>query len=169
MSVLKKLVVYTKTTVAEQDTDVTSAGKTIGFDELYATQTGKTTGKAQIAYAEHGGLLYGTLILTHNGALAHGTVTGGTGTFTGATGTITVKPANKSGTHSAVTITYTTWRTTPAARAQAKEHCHGHRTEGHAGLPRRAGPPPPRVTCCPVMHLASRGTAPRPPGPPQSG
>jgi hypothetical protein len=107
VSVLKKLVVYTKTTVAEQDTDVTSAGKTIGFDELYATQTGKTTGKANVAYAENGGLLYGALILTHNGADAHGTVTGGTGTFAGATGTITAKPANQSGTHSAVTITYT--------------------------------------------------------------
>jgi hypothetical protein len=108
VSVLKKLVIYTKTTVAEQDTDVTRAGKTIGFDELYAAQTGKTTGKGQVAYAENGGLLYGTLILTHNGAQGHGTVTGGTGTFKGATGTIAFKPANKSGTHAAVTITYTT-------------------------------------------------------------
>jgi hypothetical protein len=107
VSVLKKLVIYTKATVAEQDTDVTSAGKTIGFDELYATQTGTTTGTAQIAYAETGGLLYGTLTLTHNGADAHGRVTGGTGTFKGATGTITAKAANESGTHSAVTITYT--------------------------------------------------------------
>jgi hypothetical protein len=108
VSVFKKLVIYTHTTVAEQDTDVTSAGKVIGFDELYATQTGKTTGTGDIAYAEHGGLLYGTLILTHNGAQGHGTVTGGTGKFQGATGTITFKPANTSGTHSAVTITYTT-------------------------------------------------------------
>ena len=108
ISVLKKLVIYTKKTVAEQDTDVSSAGKAIGFDELYATQTGKTTGKGQIAYAENGGLLYGTLILTHNGARGHGTVTGGTGVFRGATGTITFKPANKSGTRAAVTITYTT-------------------------------------------------------------
>ena len=108
VSVLKKLVIYTKTTVAEQDTDVTSAGKTIGFDELYATQTGPTTGKGQVAYAENGGLLYGTLILTHNGAQGHGTVTGGTGTFKGATGTIAFKPANKSGTRAAVTIAYTT-------------------------------------------------------------
>jgi hypothetical protein len=107
VSVLKKLVIYTKTTVAEQDTDVDSAGKAIGFDELYATQTGKTTGTAAVAYAEHGGLLYGTLTLTHNGAFAHGTVTGGTGMFKEATGTITAKPANASGTHSAVTITYT--------------------------------------------------------------
>jgi hypothetical protein len=106
VSVLKKLVVYTKTTVAEQDTDVTGTGKTIGFDELYATQTGKTTGTGQIAYAEPGGLLYGTLTFTHSGADAHGRVTGGTGRFTGATGTITAKPANPSGTHSAVTITY---------------------------------------------------------------
>jgi hypothetical protein len=108
VSVLKKLVIYTKTTVAEQDTDVNSAGKTIGFDELHATQTGKTTGTGDIAFAEHGGLLYGALVLTHNGARAHGTVTGGTGVFAGATGTITAKPANTSGTHSAVTITYTT-------------------------------------------------------------
>ncbi len=107
VSVLKKLVVYTKRTVAEQDTDVTRTGKIIGFDELYATQTGKTTGTADIAYAENGGLLYGALTLTHNGARAHGTVTGGTGAFKGASGTITVKPANSSGTHSAVTITYT--------------------------------------------------------------
>jgi hypothetical protein len=107
VAVLKKLVIYTKTTVAEQDTDVTRAGKIIGFDELYATQTGKTTGTATVAYAENGGLLYGALTLTHDGARAHGTVTGGTGTFKGATGTITAKPANSSGTHSAVTITYT--------------------------------------------------------------
>lgn len=108
VSVLKKLAIYTKTTVAEQDTDITSVGKIIGFDELYATQTGKTTGTADVAYAVNGGLLYGALTLTHNGAYAHGTVTGGTGTFKGATGTITAKPANTTGTHSAVTITYTT-------------------------------------------------------------
>jgi hypothetical protein len=108
VSVFKKLVIYTKTTVAEQDTDVNTAGKIIGFDELYATQTGKTTGTGDIAYAENGGLLYGTLILTDNGARGHGTVTGGTGTFKGATGTITFKPANTSGTKDAVTITYTT-------------------------------------------------------------
>jgi hypothetical protein len=107
VSVLKQIHIYTKTTVAEQDTDINRAGKTIGFDELYATQTGKTTGTASAAFAEHGGLLYGALILTHNGAFAHGRVTGGTGTFTGTTGTITAKPANKSGTRSAVTITYT--------------------------------------------------------------
>jgi hypothetical protein len=107
VSVLKKLVIYTKATVAEQDTDVNSAGKAIGFDELTATQTGKTTGTADIAYAEKGGLLYGSLTLTHNGAQAHGTVTGGTGRFNGATGTITAKPANSSGTESEVTITYT--------------------------------------------------------------
>jgi hypothetical protein len=107
VSVLKKLVVYNKTTVAEQDTDVNGAGKATGFDELYATQTGKTTGMADVTFAENGGLLYGALTLTHNGARAHGTVTGGTGAFKGATGTITVKPANSSGTHSAVTITYT--------------------------------------------------------------
>jgi hypothetical protein len=47
---------------------------------------------AVIAYAENGGLLYGTLTLTRNGALARGPVTGGTGTFKGATGTATAKP-----------------------------------------------------------------------------
>ena len=67
---------------------------------------GKTTGTADIAYAENGGLIYGALTLTHNGARAHGTVTGGPARSR-ATGTITAKPANKSGTHSAVTITYT--------------------------------------------------------------
>ncbi len=108
ISVLKKLDIYSKTTVSEQDTDVTGGGKTVGFDELYATQTGKKTGKGQVAYAENGGLLYGTLILLDNGARGHGTVTGGTGTFKGATGTITFRAANKSGTHAAVTITYTT-------------------------------------------------------------
>jgi hypothetical protein len=107
VSVLKKIHVHSKTTVAEQDTDVNGAGKTIGFDELFATQMGKTTGKADIAFAENGGFLYGVLIVIDNGARSHGKVIGGAGTFNGATGTITAKPANNSGTKNAVTITYT--------------------------------------------------------------
>lgn len=38
----------------DRGSDATSAGKTIGFDELYAIQTGKTTGTADIAYAVTG-------------------------------------------------------------------------------------------------------------------
>jgi hypothetical protein len=53
----------------------------------------------------NGGFLYGTLTFT-KGPVTHGTVTGGTGIFEGVTGTITGRNLNKSGTRTAVTITY---------------------------------------------------------------
>jgi hypothetical protein len=98
-SVLKTFVVCTKTTVAEQDTHVTSASKPSGSTSYKPQRQGRRPERAH-GPAEHSRLLWETLTLSHNGAYAHGT-------FTGGTGTITAKPANKTGTHPAVTITYT--------------------------------------------------------------
>jgi hypothetical protein len=97
---------FTPTTEALQQTDINSAGKPIGFDDLYLTLTGKTTGSARAALAIKGGFLYGKIATTNAGKTFSGKVTGGTGAFTTATGTITAKAI--SSTKTAVTITYTT-------------------------------------------------------------
>ncbi len=97
---------FTPTAGALQDTDVNSAGKTIGFDDLYLTFSGKNTGAAGVALDIKGGFLYGTIATTNAGKTWRGKVTGGTRAFTAAAGTIT---ANAIATHkTAVTITYTT-------------------------------------------------------------
>lgn len=102
-SVARKIVFYTKTTFAEQDTDVTSPGKIIGFDEVYGT-LGKTTNTADIAFALNGGFLDGTLKISRRTGAATGPVTGGTGRFSGATGTITGTSVTRN--KEAITITY---------------------------------------------------------------
>ena len=104
-SVVRNFVSFTSTTGAEQDTDVTSAGTVIGFDEVSVT-LGTTANTADIAFALNGGLLYGTLTISRSTGSATGPVTGGTGSFAGATGTIKAKAI--SGTKHAVTITYST-------------------------------------------------------------
>jgi hypothetical protein len=107
ISVQKKSVVFTKSSGGQQDTDVNAAGKTVGFDMLYFAIVSATTGNVNATIDTAGGFLYGTL--TYNvktGAITNGKVTGGTGAFTGATGTIKAKNLNKSGTRTAVTITY---------------------------------------------------------------
>jgi hypothetical protein len=96
---------FTQTAVGFQGTDVNSAGKTIGLDELYATMTGKNTVAGHVAVDIKGGLLYGTIATTNAGQTFSGKVTGGTGAFTGATGTITAHAINSQKT--AVTISYT--------------------------------------------------------------
>jgi hypothetical protein len=96
---------FTQTAEGFQDTDVNSAGKTIGFDDLYFTLTGKNTGAGTVALVVKGGLLYGTIATANGGQTFRGTVTGGTGAFTGAAGTITAKALTS--TKTAVTITYT--------------------------------------------------------------
>jgi hypothetical protein len=106
ISVTENSVGLTPAGSALQDTDVNSAGKTIGFDDLYLTFSGPNTGTAGVALAIKGGFLYGTIATTNGGKTFSGKVTGGTGAFTGATGTIT---ADAIATHkTAVTITYTT-------------------------------------------------------------
>ncbi len=103
-SVTVKSVFFTKTTGGSQDTDVNSAGKTIGFDVVYFTVTGKTTATVNAALDTKGGLLYATFTTTNSFRTFKGRVTGGTGAFKGATGTITAKAI--SSTKTAVTIIY---------------------------------------------------------------
>jgi len=90
--------------VAENDYD--KAGKIIGFDVIYVAfnpQTHRPSGG--VTLDTNGGFLYGTLEFAQNPVI-HGTVTGGTGKFKGVSGTITARSLNKSGTRTAVTITY---------------------------------------------------------------
>jgi hypothetical protein len=109
ISVTKSSVMFTKTSGAQQDTDVNAAGKTVGFDMLNFTATSATSGSVGITGALNGGFLYGTgTVNFKTGAFSNGKVTGGTGAFAGATGTIKAKNLNKAGTRTAVTITYST-------------------------------------------------------------
>jgi hypothetical protein len=105
-SVTVNSVQFTKTSRALQDTDVTSKGKTIGFDDVNLTLTSQTSGTADVAIDISGGFLYGTVTTTNSGKRFTGKVTGGTGAFATATGTITGKAITSSKT--AVTITYST-------------------------------------------------------------
>ena len=108
ISVQKSTVMFTKTTGANQDTDI-AAGKTIGFDMIYFAATSATSGNVNITGDISGGFLYGTgTINFKTGAFTNGKVTGGTGAFAGATGTIKAKDLNAAGTRTAVTITYST-------------------------------------------------------------
>lgn len=109
ISVTKKSIMFTKTTGAQQDTDVNATGKTIGFDMLNFTATSATSARVNVTGDFSGGFLYGTgTINFKTGAFSNGKVTGGTGSFKGATGTIKAKPLNAAGTRTAVTITYST-------------------------------------------------------------
>jgi hypothetical protein len=106
-SVTARSVNFSATTGGQQDTDVSRAGKIIGFDELYFAFNPKTkTASGEVALDIAGGFLYGTFKLAS--PVTHGRVTGGTGIFAGATGAITAKSLNKSGTRMAITITYST-------------------------------------------------------------
>ena len=96
---------FTKTTSGQQDKDVNTKGKVIGFDEIYFSFNLKTgTGTGNVALVVRGGVLYGTLKLTQSSI--SGRVTGGTGAFAHAKGTITAHNLNKAGTRTAVTIRY---------------------------------------------------------------
>lgn len=93
-------------TAAFESLDIDKAGKIIGFDVICIAFNPKTnTTSGGVTLDANGGFLYGTLEFT-NSPVTHGKVTGGTGVFKGATGTITAKDLNKSGTRTAVTITY---------------------------------------------------------------
>jgi hypothetical protein len=106
ISVTKKSIMLTKTSGAQQDTDVNAAGKTVGFDMLYFAVSA-TTGTEKITVDTAGGFLYGTFTINlKTGAPANGTVTGGTGAFARASGTIKIKNLNPAGTRTAIAITY---------------------------------------------------------------
>lgn len=105
ISVTKKTLVLSKTTAAQQDTDVTASGKVIGFDQLYLTVNAKTgKGSGTFSFVTRGGFIFGTLRLTKTGAT--GTITGGTGTYTGAAGSVVATTITK--TRTAVTLTWWT-------------------------------------------------------------
>jgi hypothetical protein len=107
ISVTQKSIKLTKTSGAQQDTDVNATGKTVGFDMLYFAATSATTGNLNATIDTAGGFLYGTLTVNFKtGAVTDGKVTGGTGAFAGATGTIKTKNLNPAGTRTAITITY---------------------------------------------------------------
>ena len=61
ISVTKKSIMLTKTSGAQQDTDLSAAGKTVGFDMLYFAAASATTGAVNAAVDTAGGFLYGTL------------------------------------------------------------------------------------------------------------
>lgn len=101
-AVAKDSVAFTSKAGGSQETDINSAGKTIGFDVVYFTITGKNSATVNVAFDMKGGLLYGTLTTTTMGTTFKGKVTGGTGTFKGATGTITARTLR--GQKTAITI-----------------------------------------------------------------
>jgi hypothetical protein len=103
-AVTMKRIPFTKTNFGLQETDVNSTGKTIGFDDVNITFTGKNTATADVAVDVKGGFLYGTVATTNGGKTFAGKVTGGTGPYAGATGTITGKSTASNKT--AVTIIY---------------------------------------------------------------
>src|ERR1700722_2970436 len=102
-SITERSVQFSKTTGGQQDRDVNSKGKLIGFDELYFVM-GAHSFKANVTVDTAGGMLYGNLTLTQNSI--KGTVTGGTGKFKGAKGTIIAKNLNAKGTRTLVTVKY---------------------------------------------------------------
>jgi hypothetical protein len=103
-AVTNKSVAFTSKAGGSQETDVNSAGKTIGFDVVYFTIRGKNSATVNAAFDIKGGLLYGTVTTTNMGKTFKGKVTGGTGAFKGATGTITAKTLR--GHKTAITIVY---------------------------------------------------------------
>ena len=106
-SVQQATVNFSQTTGAAEDKDVNKAGKVIGYDVLRFSFNPKTnTASVGVALDTKGGFLYGVL-RESSGPVTHGKVTGGTGAFAGAAGTITAR-SNKTGTRTAVTITYHT-------------------------------------------------------------
>jgi hypothetical protein len=108
-SVTKKSIMLTKASGAQQDTDVSKTGKTVGFDMLYFKATSASSAALNITVDTTGGFLYGTAKVSFKtGAITAGKVTGGTGSFKGAAGTIKAKNLNQAGTRTAVTITYHT-------------------------------------------------------------
>jgi hypothetical protein len=106
-SVEKGSVNLSKTMFAQQDTDVNSAGKVIGYDDLYLATTSAKTADGWVTLDVDGGFLYGTFKLNLvTGAITDGKVTGGARAFKGATGTLTA--TSVSSTKTAVKLTYRT-------------------------------------------------------------
>lgn len=102
-----KMASFSKSSGGQQEKDLNSKGKIIGFDEIYFHFNQKTNhASGGVTLETSGGFLYGTLNFNNNGPVTHGKVTGGTGRYKDVTGTIVGKSLNKKGTRTAVTITY---------------------------------------------------------------
>jgi len=109
ISVTKATVQFSKVMAGQQDTDVNSKGKVIGYDELYFAFTSSSTAGGWATVDVDGGFIYGTFTVSlKTGAITNGKVTGGARAFKGATGTLTAKNLNAAGTRTAITITYHT-------------------------------------------------------------
>jgi hypothetical protein len=106
VSVEKNSIEFTKTAGGQQDTDLNSKGKTVGFDVLYFRRASASSADTNITVDTSGGFLYGTATISFKTGKASGKVTGGTGAFKGATGTI--KATAISNVREAFTITYRT-------------------------------------------------------------
>jgi hypothetical protein len=118
-SVTVKRVAFTRTNVGLLEIDVTSTGKTLGFDVVNVTFTGTSTATGNVALTIKGGLLYGTLATTNGGKTITGKVTGGTGPYTGATGTIAGKVI--SSTKAVFTVVYSTGGGDSASLATSRQ------------------------------------------------
>lgn len=72
---LNMSVTFTKTAFGFQETDVSSMGKTIGFDDGYVTLTGKQTATVNAAIDTRGGFLYVRFATTNGFKTIKGKVT----------------------------------------------------------------------------------------------
>jgi hypothetical protein len=106
ISVTKDARQLSASTAAQQDTDVSAAGKFVGFDDLYLVFNAKTgAGAGNFAFDTRGGFIFGTLRVS-GGSGATGRITGGTGRYRNVSGSLVARTLNKSGSRTAVTITY---------------------------------------------------------------
>jgi hypothetical protein len=107
ISVEKASATLSKTMSAQQDTDLSSKGKVIGYDDLYFAAISSSAANGWFTLDVDGGFIYGTFKISYKtGAITNGKVTGGARAFKGATGTLTAKGV--SATRTDVTITYST-------------------------------------------------------------
>jgi len=108
ISVTRKTLTFTKTDSGQQDTDVNSKGKTVGFDMLNISVNPKTgKGSILVTIDAKGGFLIAVLP-TSKGKILPGLVTSGVGIYKDAFGSIVTKSLNKAGTRTSVSISYTT-------------------------------------------------------------
>jgi len=106
-AVTKASIGFSDASAGVQQTDVSRAGKTVGFDESYGVVVSATAVDNDFVLDTNGGLLYGSYTLNVvTGKVTDGKVTGGTGTFKHATGTLAAEAvASRKYT---ITVTYRT-------------------------------------------------------------
>jgi len=108
IAVTTRSLTFSATDAGRQDTDVSSKGKTVGFDMLNIMVNPKTGKGTILATVDaRGGFLIAVLPLYKRKTLV-GIVTGGVGIFKDAFGSIVATALNKAGTRTAVTIVYHT-------------------------------------------------------------